>query len=99
MPKCSCCNAPDKNKRGCSCTGGKSHQCLNMAATDAPASSIIAPLGICDDPEEFKEFNLDDETAIYFLWNHIEIQIHIKCFIKIISLKVRKFYFFLFWKH
>ena len=27
---CSCCGAADKTSLGCSCTGGKSHICLNV---------------------------------------------------------------------
>ena len=28
MVKCGCCGSPGRNRKGCSCTGGKSHQCL-----------------------------------------------------------------------
>ena len=28
---CGCCGAPNRTKSGCSCTGGKSHQCLKTS--------------------------------------------------------------------
>eukprot|EP00971_Amphidinium_carterae_P314487 6251045-Amphidinium_carterae.1 len=28
--KCSCCGCPGKNKKGCSCTGGRSHTCMKL---------------------------------------------------------------------
>jgi hypothetical protein len=31
---CGCCGAPNRSKIGCSCVGGKSHQCLKQVATD-----------------------------------------------------------------
>ncbi|CAK0911859.1 unnamed protein product [Prorocentrum cordatum] len=39
--KCSCCGASNRTKWGCSCTGGKSHQCLKMVEPEDPQAVDI----------------------------------------------------------
>ena len=67
---CLCCGALNKNKNGCSCIGGKSHQCLNTSIV--PAVIDIA----LDEDTDCKQFNLDDETAIYLLRNQTFVFTH-----------------------
>ena len=46
---CGCCQAPDRTRSGCSCTGGKSHQCLknpkptSLSLTPQPTSLSLTP--------------------------------------------------------
>ena len=49
MGKCTCCGALNKTRTGCSCTGGKSHQCLRIAqpseaSTTAPPTMETMPM-------------------------------------------------------
>ena len=38
---CTCCGAAGRTRRGCSCTGGKSHQCLRLASSVASSASTV----------------------------------------------------------
>ena len=40
MPKCGCCGALDRTRRGCSCSGGKSHTCLKLSTTHPAKESL-----------------------------------------------------------
>ena len=52
---CKCCGAAGRTIRGCSCNGGKSHQCLRLASSSSEvvssASSVVdEPSSLVDEP-------------------------------------------------
>ena len=62
------CGAPGRNRRGCSCSGGKSHRCRGLAAPTAPPP----PPGQEQEEEEGEEEEKEEEEDEGFVLVEVE---------------------------